>query len=116
MFKGLSELKIGDYRYSYGSKREDLHVEIMKKEQKLRLKLGSKFNYNPKEDHKLLLSLHSQSKFIIFLHFDVVVVKSQCNFDQPSIVYQARPLNDTQPGNEFNLQGIKLFTFKQSKV
>ena len=110
MVKGLEKLKIDDYKYKYS--KADLEVKIMKKEKKLVLKFGPEFNY--KKKHELFLSLHSQSKFRIFLHFDVV--KSQCNFDQPSIIYSARPLNDSQPGNEFNLKGIKIFSFKYFKV
>ena len=113
-FKGLDKLKIDEWKYNFGSGRADLAVKLMKKEKKLVLKFGPKFNY--KKEHELFLSLHSQSKFRIFLHFDVVNVKSQCNFDQPSIIYPARPLNDSQPGNEFNLKGIKIFTFKYCEV
>ena len=114
MFKGLGKLRINHYLYNYGSAEADLEVKIMKQERKLVLKFGPEFNYEKK--HELFLSLHSQSKFRIFLHFNVVVVKSQCNFDEPSIIYPARPLNDSQPGNEFNLKGIKIFSFKYFKV
>ena len=67
---GLENLKINAYKYNYGSTEFDLIVEIMKKEQKLDLQLGPKFNY--KKDHVLFLSLHSQSKFKIVLHFNVL--------------------------------------------
>ena len=63
-------LKIDEYLYTYGSPKADLFVEIMRKEQKLHLQLGPNFNY--KKDHELLLSLHSQSKFRIVLHFNVI--------------------------------------------
>ena len=106
-------MKIDDYKYNYGSLKADLKVNNMKKEKKLLLQFGPKFNY--KEKHELFLSLHSESKFRIFLHFDVVPLKSQCNFDQPSIIYQARPLNDSEPGFEFKLKGIKIL-FKYCKV
>ena len=70
MVKGLEKLKINDYPYRYGSPREDLIVEIMKKEQKLDLQLGPKFDY--KKDHVLFLSLHSQARFKIVLYFNVL--------------------------------------------
>ena len=69
LFKGLDNLKIGDYKYKYGSPIEDLNVTIMKKEQKLGLQLGPAFNY--KKDHILSISLHSQSRFKMILHFNV---------------------------------------------
>ena len=110
--KGIGKLKINDYKYQYGSPREDLNVTIMKKEQKLGLQMGPKFNYNPKEDHELILSLHSESKFKIMLYFNII--KSPCKFDEPSaIIY---PANDSEPGLEFNLKGIKIFTFEYCKV
>ena len=115
MVKGLKKLKIDDYKYKYGSPKEDLNVTIMKKEQKLGLQMGPKFNYNPKDDHELFLSLHSESKFKIMLHFNVI--KSLCKFDRPSaIIYPAKSLNDSEPGSKFNLKGIKIFTFKYCKV
>ena len=67
---GLEKLKINNYKYKYGSRQASLIVEIMKKEQKLDLQLGPKFDY--KKDHVLFLSLHSQSKFRIVLHFNVI--------------------------------------------
>ena len=110
MVKGLEKLKIDEYNYNY--RKEDLNVTIMKKEQKLGLQMGPKFNYNPKEDHELILSLHSESKFKIMLYFNII--KSPCKFDEPSaIIY---PANDSEPGLEFNLKGIKIFTFEYCKV
>ena len=103
LLKGREKLKIDDYNYKYGSRREDLNVTIMKKEQKLGLQLGPKFNY--KKDHVLFISLHSQSKLEIILHFNVS--ENHCRFDQSSIIYPARLLNDSEYGYEFNLKGIK---------
>ena len=103
LLKGREKLKIDDYNYKYGSRREDLNVTIMKKEQKLGLQLGPKFNY--KKDHVLFISLHSQSKLEIILHFNVS--ENHCRFDQSSIIYPARLLNDSEYGYEFNLKGKK---------
>ena len=89
--------------YNYGSKYSDLFVEVKKKEQKLGLQLGPQFNY--KKDHDLFISLHSQSKFKIILHFNVS--ENHCKIDQSSIIYPARLLNDSEYGYEFNLTGIK---------
>ena len=103
LFKGLDNLKIGDYKYKYGSPKEDFNVTIMKKEQKLGLQLGPAFNY--KKDHILFISLHSQSRFKIILHFNVS--KDHCKFNHSSIMYPARLLNDSEYGYEYNLKGIK---------
>ena len=103
LLKGLKNLKIDDYMYNYGSKYSDLFVEVKKKEQKLGLQLGPQFNY--KKDHDLFISLHSQSKFKIILHFNVS--ENHCKIDQSSIIYPARLLNDSEYGYEFNLKGIK---------
>ena len=91
MVKGLEKLKINDYPYRYGSPREDLIVEIMKKEQKLDLQLGPKFNY--KKDHVLSLSLHSQAKFKIVLHFNVM-----------HLTYPAKKSNDSNHTYEIDMK------------
>ena len=107
LVKGIEDLKINQWKYNYGSKEFDVSAKIMKKEQKLDLQLGPKFNYNKR--HELFLSLHSESKFRIMLQFEVV--KSLCKFDQPSIiVYPGRPSNDFESRDELNLKGIKFLT------
>ena len=102
LVKGLEDLKINKYKYNYGSDEFNITVKIKKSEKKLDLQLGPKFNY--KKEHELFLSLHSESKFRIILHFDVN--ENHCKFDQSSILYPARLLNDSKYGYEFNLKGI----------
>ena len=99
MVKGLERLKINDYPYKYSSQREDIIVEIMKKEQKLFLQLGPKFNYNPKENHELFLSLHSESNLRIVLHFNVL---------QLNLAYPARHSTDSNDTYEIDMRYGKL--------
>ena len=88
---GLGNLKINQYKYKYGSSLASINVEIMKKEQKLDLQLGPKFNYL--KDHELFLSLHSQSKFRIFLHFIVI-----------HLTYPAKKSNDSNHTYEIDVK------------
>ena len=75
MVKGLEKLKID------GSSKADLDVEIMKKEQKLILQ-----SVNYKKNHELYLSLHSEAKFRIVLHVNVL---------QLHLTYPARQSTDS---------------------
>ena len=75
MVKGLEKLKID------GSSKADLDVEIMKKEQNLFLPL-----VNYKKNHELYLSLHSEAKFRIVLHVNVL---------QLHLTYPARQSTDS---------------------
>ena len=68
MLKGLENLKIDGVGYKY--QNTDLSVNFVKKEQKLDLRLGPKFN--SKKAHLLFISLNSQSSFSIILNFDLL--------------------------------------------
>ena len=57
-------------RYKYGKEKSDLKIEIGVQEKKLYLELGPSFNY--KKEHKLFISLHSESYEIINLKFNVL--------------------------------------------
>ena len=57
-------------RYKYGREKSDLKIEIGVQEKKLYLELGPSFNY--KKEHKLFISLHSESYEIINLKFNVL--------------------------------------------
>jgi hypothetical protein len=56
-------------RYKYGKERSDLKIEIGVQKKKLYLELGPSFNY--KKEHKLAISLHSESREIINLKFNI---------------------------------------------
>jgi len=70
LIKGIENLKIDDFRYKYGREKSDLKIEIGVQEKKLYLELGPSFNY--KKEHKLFISLHSESYEIIILKFNVL--------------------------------------------
>ena len=57
-------------RYKYGKKKSDMKIEIGVQEKKLYLELGPSFNY--KKEHKLFISLHSESYEIVNLKFNVL--------------------------------------------
>ena len=93
MVKGLEKLKIDDYLYTHGSRQADITVEIMKKEQKLDLQLGTNFNHVT--DHELSLSLHSQAKFKIVLHFNVLYLTYAAKSTDTSNTYDMKTSRGT---------------------
>ena len=89
---GLDNLKIDGYKYNYGSRQASLLVKIMKKEQKLDLQLGPKFNYL--KDHELYF-IYLKSSFRIVLHFNVL--------------YLTYPAKSTDSNHTYEIDWLALF-------